>query len=121
MHLDQETKSKHSSLQSEGFGNRERQTTILQKRKRKHTYVQNIDVDVRAPEDTNPPDEKYLRTFTKKMCQLNTYKPVILPLFKKLYFAPEVDTDFNDEPADSSGNKPETGIMNTKLQEILNK
>ena len=89
------------------------------KRKRQHTYVQNIDVDVRAPEDTNPPDEKYLRTFTEKMCQLNTNKPVILPLFKKLYFTPEVDIDFNDEPSDSTGYRPVTGIMNTKLQEIL--
>ena len=53
------------------------------------------------------------------MCQLNTNKPVILPLFKKLYFTPEVDTDFNDEPAESTGNKPKTGIMNTELQEVL--
>ena len=78
-------------------------------------------MDVHAPENTNPPDEKYLRTFTEKMCHLNTNKPVILLLFKKLYFTPEVDTDFNDEPADSTGNRPETGIMNTKLQEILKK
>ena len=42
-----------------------------------------------------------------------------MPLFKNLYFTPEVDTDFDDEPADSTGNRPETGIMNTKLQEIL--
>ena len=57
---------------------------------------------------------KYLRTFTLKMCLLNTNKPVILPLFKKLYFTPEADTDFNDEPAELTGDKLETGIMNTK-------
>ena len=40
-----------------------------QKRKRKHTYPQYIDRDVRAPEDRNPKDEEYLRQLTKKMCQ----------------------------------------------------
>ena len=34
------------------------------KRKRKDTFSQNIDRDVRAPEDTNPPDHEYLRQFT---------------------------------------------------------
>ena len=48
------------------------------KRKRKHTFSQNIDRDVRAPEDTNPPDDEYLRQFTKKLCQLKSDSPVIL-------------------------------------------
>ena len=34
------------------------------KRKRKDTFSQNIDRDIRAPEDTNPPDDEYLRQFT---------------------------------------------------------
>ena len=68
---------------------------------------------------TNPPDEKYLRTFTLKICQLNTDKPVILPSFKKLYCTPEANTDFNDEPAESTGYNPESGIMNTTLREVL--
>ena len=90
------------------------------KRKRKQSYSQNIEQDVRAPEDTSPPDEKYLRRFTQKMCQLKTDFPVILPLFKKLYCSPEADTlDLNDEPAESTDNKVETGIMNTKLQEVM--
>ena len=55
------------------------------KRKREHTYNQNIDTDVRAPDDTNPPDEEYLKKFTQKMFKLKTDRPVILPLFKKLY------------------------------------
>ena len=90
------------------------------KRKRKHTFSQNIDRDVRAPEDTNPPDDEYLRQFTQKLCQLKSDSPVILPLFKKLYCSPEADTDFNDESAESNGNKDETGIMNTKLQGLEN-
>ena len=90
------------------------------KRKRKHSYSQNIEKDVRAPEDTSRPDEKCLRRFTQKMCQLKTDFPVILPLFKKLYCSPEADTlDLNDEPAESTDNKAETGIMNTKLQEVM--
>ena len=90
------------------------------KRKHKHSYSKNIEKDVRAPEDTSPPDEKYLRRFTQKMCQLKTDFPVILPLFKKLYCSPEADTlDLNDEPAESTDNKAETGIMNTKLQEVM--
>ena len=51
------------------------------RRKRKQVYSQNIETDVRAPEDTNPPDEEYLRKFTKRLCNL-TSTPVILPLFK---------------------------------------
>ena len=35
------------------------------KRKRKQVYSQNIETDVRAPEDTNPPDEEYLRNFAE--------------------------------------------------------
>ena len=54
------------------------------------------------------------------MCQLKTDFPVILPLFKKVYCSPEADTlDLNDEPAESTDNKAETGIMNTKLQEVM--
>lgn len=80
------------------------------KRKRKHTFLQNIEKDVRVPEDADPPDEKYLRRFTQNMCQLKTDSPVILPLFKKLYRSPEADTlDLNDEPAESTDNKAETG------------
>ena len=30
------------------------------KRKRKQLYAQNIETDVHAPEDTDPPDEEYL-------------------------------------------------------------
>ena len=90
-----------------------------EKRKRKKTFSQNIEKDVRAPEDTNPPNEKYLRRFTQKMSQLKTDTPVILPLFKKLYCNSEVDTDIHEEPAKSSDNKAETGIMNTKLREVM--
>ena len=53
------------------------------------------------------------------MCQLETDKPVIFPLPKKLYCSPEADTDLCDEPAKSNGNKANTGIMNTKLLEVL--
>ena len=52
------------------------------------------------------------------MCQLKTNTPVILPLFKKLFCSPEADTDLNDEPSESTDNV-ETGIMNTKLKEIM--
>ena len=89
------------------------------KRKRQKTLSQNIEKDVRAPEDTGPPDEKYLRQFTKKMCQLKTDTPVILPLFKKLYSSSEADTDLHEEPAESSDNKAGTGIMDTKLREVM--
>ena len=61
------------------------------KRKRKQVYSQNIEIDVRAPEDANPPDEGYLRNFTKGLCNLQS-TPVILPLFKKLHGTPEEDT-----------------------------
>ena len=90
------------------------------KRKRKQPFPQNSEKDVRAPEHTNPPDEKYLRRFTQEMCQLKTDSPVILPLFKKLYCSPEADTlDLKDEPAESTDNKAGTGILNTKLQEVM--
>ena len=82
-------------------------------------YSQSIDIDIRAPEDTNPPDEEFLGKSTQKMCQFKTDGPVILPLFKKLYCTPEAEKDLHDEPAETSGNKPETGIMHTKLQEVL--
>ena len=52
MYLGEETESKYSSVQSEEFGDRERQKTLLQKRKRQHMYSQSIDLVVRAPEDT---------------------------------------------------------------------
>ena len=87
------------------------------KRNRKQTFSQNIEKDVRSPEDINPPSEKYLKRFTQRMCQLKTDTPVILPLFKKLFCSPEADTDLNDEPSESTDNA-ETGIMNTKLKEI---
>ena len=87
------------------------------KRKRKQVYCQNIDTDVRAPEDTNPKDEEYLRTFTKRICHL-THTPVILPLFKKLYGTPEKDT-ITGEPGHFNHNRPKTGIMRAKLLEIL--
>jgi len=35
------------------------------KRKCKQVYSQNVETDVRALEDTNPPDEEHLRKFTK--------------------------------------------------------
>ena len=87
------------------------------KRKREPTYNQNIETDVRAPEDTNPPDEEYLKKFTQKMCELKTDRPVILPLFKKLYCTPDGETDLCDESAESKGYKAETSIM--KLKEVL--
>ena len=87
------------------------------KRKRKQAYCQNIDPDVRAPEDTNPKDEEYLRKFTKRICHLK-HTPVILPLFKKLYGTPEKDT-ITGEPGHSNHNRPKTGIMRAKLLEIL--
>ena len=87
--------------------------------KRKHTYSQNIQIDVRAPEDTNPPDEKYLRNFTQKMCQLPTSSPVVLPLFKKLYCTTEADTDQVGKTSKSSEDKLGSGIMKLKLEELL--
>ncbi|CAH3140007.1 unnamed protein product [Porites evermanni] len=87
------------------------------KRKRKQVYSQNIETDVRALEDTNPPDEEHLRKFTKRMCNLKN-TPVILPLFKKLYGTPEEDT-ITEEPGQSNHNRPQTGIMSAKLLEIL--
>ena len=77
MYLGEETESKYSSVQSEEFGDRERRKTLLQKRKRQHMYSQSIDLDVRAPEDTNPPDEEFRRKSTQKMCQFKTDKPFI--------------------------------------------
>ena len=85
----------------------------------KKTLSQNIEKDVHAPEDTSPPDEKYLRRFTEKMCQLKTDTPVILPLFKKIYSNSEADTDLHEEPAKSIDNKAGTGIMDTKLREVM--
>ena len=41
-----------------------------EKRKCKQVYSQNIEKDVRAPEDTNSPDEEYLWEFAKQMCHL---------------------------------------------------
>ena len=75
------------------------------KRKRKQVYSQNIETDVRAPEDTNPPDEEYLRKLTKRVCHLRS-TPVILPLFKKLYGTPEEGT-ITEEP-------PKTSLLNPR-------
>ena len=87
------------------------------KRKRKQVYSQNIETDLCALEDTNPPDEEHLRKFTKRMCHLKN-TPVILPLFKKLYGTPEEDT-ITEEPGQSNHNRLQTGIMSAKLLEIL--
>ena len=55
------------------------------------------------------------------MCQFKTDRPVTPPppLFKKLYCTPETDTDLCDYSVESNGNKPETGIIHTKLQQVL--
>jgi len=80
-------------------------------------YPQNIETDVRAPEDTNPADEEYLGEYTKRLCNLKS-TPVILPLFKQLHGAPEEDT-ITEEPCQSNHHRPKTGKMNAKLLEIL--
>ena len=41
------------------------------------------------------------------------------PYSKKLYCTPETDTDLCDYSVESNGNKPETGIIHTKLQQVL--
>ena len=87
------------------------------KRKRKQIYSQNIETDVRAPEDTNPTDEEYLREFTKRLCNLKS-TPVILPLFKKIHGTPEEDT-ITEEPGQSNHHRPKSGIRNAKLLQIL--
>ena len=51
------------------------------------------------------------------MCQLKTDKLVTLLVQKTLLY-PEADIDLNDEPSESTDNL-ETGIMNTKLKEIM--
>ena len=87
MYLGLETESKYSSVRSEEFGDRERQKPSFKKKKENaNTCTLKVlhDIDVRAPEDTNPPDEEYRRKFSQKMCQFKTDEPVILPLFKKL-------------------------------------
>ena len=85
-----------------------------QKRKRKQTYPQYIDRDVRAPENRNPKDEEYLRQFTKKMCQLKTDAPaVILPLLKRLHYTSEAPSEVDNKPF----NKAKTGIMNTNTRD----
>ena len=86
------------------------------KGKRKHTSLQYIDRDVPASTDRNPKDEEYVRQFTKKVCQLKTDAPaVILPLTKKLHYTSEAHAEVDNGPF----NKAKTGIMNTKIQEIV--
>ena len=80
-------------------------------------YPQNIETDVRAPQDTNPADEEYLGEFTKRLCNLKS-TPVILPLFKQLHGTPEEDT-ITEEPCQSSHHRPKTGKLNAKRLEIL--
>ena len=80
-------------------------------------YSQNIETDVRAPEDTNPPHEEHLRNFTKRLCNLQS-TPVILPLFKKLHDTPEEDT-ITEAAGQSNLYHQKTGIMNVKLLQIL--
>ena len=86
------------------------------KRKRKQVYSQNIETDVRAPEDTNPSDEEYLRNFTERFCNLQSTL-VILPLFKKLYGTEE--DKITEAAGQSNHYHQKTGIMNAKLLEIL--
>ena len=83
--------------------------------KRKQIYSQNMETDVRAPEDINPPDEEYLRNFTKRLCNLQS-TPVILPLLKKLHGTPEEDT-ITQAPGQSNHHHQKTSIMNAKLLE----
>jgi len=59
----------------------------LLKKENTNMFSPNIKKDVCALEDTNPPDEKYLRRFTQKMCQLKSDTPIILPLFKTLNYS----------------------------------
>ena len=89
----------------------------LGKEAKRQIYPQNIETDVRAPEDTNPADEEYLGEYTKRLCNLKS-TPVILPLFKQLHGTPEEDT-ITEEPCQSNHHRPKTGKMNAKLLEIL--
>lgn len=83
------------------------------KRKRKQTFYQNNERDICASEDTNPPDQECLREFTQKLMGLKSDRPVILPLFRKLYCSSEENTDISDELLKTDGNKAELGIMIT--------
>ena len=50
------------------------------------------------------------------MCQLKTDAPaVILPLIKKLHYTSEAHAEVDNGPF----NKTKTGIMNTKIQQIV--
>ena len=50
------------------------------------------------------------------MCQLKTDAPaVILPLLKRLHYTSEAPSEVDNKPF----NKAKTGIMNTKMQEII--
>ena len=50
------------------------------------------------------------------MCQLKTDAPaVILPLIKKLHYTSKAHAEVDNGPF----NKAKTGIMNTKIQEIV--
>ena len=68
------------------------------KGKRKHTSLQYIDRDVPASTDRNPKDEEYVRQFTKK-----------------LHYTSEAHAEVDNGPF----NKAKTGIMNTKIQELV--
>ena len=52
------------------------------KRKRKQVYSQNIETDVRALEDTNPPDEKKVY---QTNVQLEKYTCYFAPVYKTLW------------------------------------
>ena len=89
------------------------------KKKRVHTYCQNIDVDVRATNDRNQPSKKKLRKLTRKM-EESTPAPAILPLFKELYLLKR------DSSSRTEKNKvcediavASVGIMDRKLTECI--
>lgn len=89
------------------------------KRKRKHTYPQNIDMDVRATRDKFPPLKQNLTKFTENLNNIKDEKsrPVILPLLNKLYVPKQSAPD--TENKSTTNNNELTSILDEKLTTYL--
>jgi hypothetical protein len=111
------TKRPRSNTQSRGVKELKIEKTkkpSRKKKKLKHEYSQSIDVDVRSDGDREAPDPEYLRNFTEKMCKLETVRPAIMPLFRKLFYSDESPSPADDETDESTSFKQSIGILKEK-------
>jgi hypothetical protein len=94
-------------------------------RKRKHTYAQEIDLDIRATRDRHPPHRKNLIKFIKTLQPIEendepeTEPPVILPLLEKVYSYTDQSTAKSTADESTCDSTNSTSILIEKLRKSI--